>query len=88
MRLFETEWRNVSMKNGQWIKYTAVVLTFVIMAGFFWPGMKAQVNATETEEQTADWNIKVQYNWGEETEEIEISPVSGVMGTSKGNERS
>ena len=66
------------MKKRQWIKYTPVVLAFVIMAGLFWPGMKTQVNATETEEQTADWSIKVQYNWGEKTEEIEISPVSGM----------
>ena len=33
--------------NNQWAKYVVVVLTFVIMAGFFLPGAKAEVKATE-----------------------------------------
>lgn len=60
----------------QWMKYAAVILSFLIMAGFFMPGTKTQVNATETEgsvnggnvetEETIAWSIGVVYNLGAE----------------------
>lgn len=41
----------------QWMKYAAVILSFLIMAGFFMPGTKTQVNATETDGSVSGGNI-------------------------------
>lgn len=77
----------------QWMKYVAVVLAFVVMAGLFWPGNKAEVKATETGSSVSGgnvetgeltaWSIGVVYDLGTEDAtwgaeyEIEIKPVSG-----------
>lgn len=52
------------MKKRKWIKYAVVVFTFVMMAGGLWPGMKSQVNATETNSGTTK-SITVNYYLGE-----------------------
>lgn len=53
----------------QWMKYAAVVLAFVVMAGLFMPGTKTQVNATGTEGSVSDGNIN-----GDET----LPPVEDI----------
>lgn len=44
----------------QWMKYAAVVLAFVVMAGFFMPENKAEVRATETGSTVSGGNVETQ----------------------------
>ena len=48
---------SMNKKKKQWMKYAAVVLTFLVMAGLFMPGTKTQVNATEAQGSVSDGNL-------------------------------
>lgn len=48
---------SMEKNKKQWMKYTAVVLSFLIMAGLFMPGTKTQVNATGTESSVSGGNV-------------------------------
>ena len=76
--------RSMKRNNNQWAKYVAVVLTFMIMAGFFLPGAKAEVKATEGTESAemegesnepvplASWSVSISFdtNGGGFSEEV------------------
>lgn len=78
------------MKRGQWIKYIAVVLTFIVMAGFFWPGATTRVNATEVGEggdtSMTSWSVVVSFNenggeFSKETKTEHFPNGENVLGT-------
>lgn len=64
--------------NNQWAKYVAVVLTFMIMAGFFLLGAKAEVKATEGMTSEAGESVSGG-NAVTEEPEMTVADVKGIL---------